>query len=50
LCFSTKPAALRRKSKDWSTRNQDNVSEWGDMKAMQKNGVSVYFQGIPFLN
>jgi hypothetical protein len=29
--FSTKPAALRRKSKDWSTRNQDNVSEWGDM-------------------
>jgi hypothetical protein len=31
LCFSTKPAALRRKSKDWSTRNQDNVSEWGDM-------------------
>ena len=29
--FSTKPAALRRKSKDWLTRNQDNVSEWGDM-------------------
>jgi hypothetical protein len=26
--FSTKPAALRRKSKDWLTRNQDNVSEW----------------------
>ena len=29
--FSTKPAALRRKSKDWLTRNQDNVSERGDM-------------------
>ena len=29
--FSTKPAALRRKSKDWLTRNQDNVSKWGDM-------------------
>jgi len=24
-------AALRRKSKDWLARNQDNVSEWNDM-------------------
>ena len=24
-------AALRRKSKDWLARNQDNVSEWSDM-------------------
>ena len=30
-CFSAKHAALRKKSKDWLTRNQDNVSEWGDM-------------------
>ena len=30
-CFSTKHAALRRKSKDWLARNQDNESEWGDM-------------------
>ena len=30
-CFSAKHAALRRKSKDWLVRNQDNVSEWGDM-------------------
>jgi hypothetical protein len=30
-CFSTKHAALRRKSKDWLTRNQNNVSEWSDM-------------------
>jgi len=22
---------LRRKGKDWLTRNQDNVSKWGDM-------------------
>ena len=30
ICFfSTKKAALRRKS--WLARNQDNVSEWGDM-------------------
>ena len=30
-CFSTKYVALRRKSKDWLARNQDIVSEWGDM-------------------
>ena len=30
-CFSAKHVALKRKSKDWLTRNQDNVSEWSDM-------------------
>ena len=30
-CFSAKLAALRRKSKDWLARNQNNVSEWSDM-------------------
>ena len=30
-CFSTKHAALRRKSKDWLARKQNNVSEWSDM-------------------
>jgi hypothetical protein len=30
-CLSAKHAALRRKSKDWLARNQDNVSEWVDM-------------------
>jgi hypothetical protein len=30
-CFSTKHAALRRKSKDWLAWNQHNVSEWSDM-------------------
>jgi len=30
-CFSAKHTALRRKSKDWLVRNQDNVSELGDM-------------------
>jgi len=30
-CFSAKHAALRRKSKDWLARNQNNVSEWNDM-------------------
>ena len=30
-CFFAKHAALRSKSKDWLARNQNNVSEWGDM-------------------
>ena len=30
-CFSAKHAALRRKSKDWLARIQDNVSKWRDM-------------------
>jgi len=30
-CFSAKHAALRSKSKDCLPRNQNNVSEWGDM-------------------
>jgi hypothetical protein len=30
-CFSAKLAALRRKSKDWLARNQNNMSEWSDM-------------------
>ena len=30
-CFSAKHAALRRKSKDWLTRNQNNVSQWSDI-------------------
>ena len=29
--FSAKHAALRRKSKDWLARNQNNVSQWSDM-------------------
>ena len=30
-CFFAKHAALRRKSKDWLARNQDNMCDWGDM-------------------
>ena len=29
--FSTKHAALRKKRKDWLSRIQNNMSEWGDM-------------------
>jgi hypothetical protein len=30
-CFSAKHAALKIKNKDWSARNQNNVSEWSDI-------------------
>jgi hypothetical protein len=30
-CFSAKHTTLRRKSKDWLARNQNNVSKWSDM-------------------
>ena len=29
--IGAKHAVLRRKSKDWLARNQNNVSEWSDM-------------------
>ena len=32
-CFSSKHAALWRKSKGWLARNQDNVSKWSDMSS-----------------
>jgi hypothetical protein len=33
-CFFAKNASLRRKSKDWLARNQNNVSEWGDTSTL----------------
>jgi hypothetical protein len=39
-CFSAKQAALERKNTDWLARNQDNVSEWGDMS------VYIFFWGL----
>ena len=33
-CFSAKHTALRKKSKDWLTRNQNYVSEWSDMSTL----------------
>ena len=42
-CYSAKHAALRRKSKEWLARNQDNVSEWDDMsiKGLLFQGTSI---------
>ena len=34
-CFSTKNAALRRKSIDLLAWNRDNVSEWADMSTCE---------------
>ena len=34
--FSAKQAALRRKSKDWLARNQNNVSRWSDMSTLRQ--------------
>jgi hypothetical protein len=48
-CFSAKNAALRRKSKNWLARNQNNVSEWSDISTqwlllahLAKGNVSFY--------
>jgi hypothetical protein len=53
-CFSAKNAALRRKSKDWFTRNQNNVSEWSDISTqwlllahLAKGNVSFYHHLAP---
>jgi hypothetical protein len=35
VCFSSKHAALRRKSKDWLARSQDNVSDLSDMSTSE---------------
>jgi hypothetical protein len=42
-CFSAKHTALRRKSKDWLARNQNNVSEWSDMST---RGLSFQWASI----
>jgi hypothetical protein len=34
FCFSGKHAALKRESKDWLARNQNNVSERSDMSTL----------------
>jgi hypothetical protein len=53
-CFSAKNASLRRKNKDWSARNQNNVSEWSDISTrwlllahLAKGNVSFYHHLAP---
>jgi hypothetical protein len=44
-CFSAKHTAIRRKSKDWLARNQNNVSNWSDMSTRE-----LLFQGANAIN
>ena len=44
-CFSSKQAVLKRKSKDWLGRNQNNVSEWSDMSI---DGLLFQWQNGPY--
>jgi len=53
-CFSSKSAALRRNSRDWLARNQNNVSEWSDTSTqwlllahLAKDNVSFYHHLAP---
>jgi hypothetical protein len=53
-CFSAKNASLRRKSKDWMARNQNNVSEWSDISTrwlllahLAKGNVNFYHHLAP---
>jgi hypothetical protein len=46
-CFSAKNAALRKKSKDWLARIEDNVSKWSNMSTRRllfQWGSAINFQ------
>jgi hypothetical protein len=46
-CFSAKHAALRRKSKDWLARNQDNVLEFSLKKRITYNmHILLYYKYV----
>ena len=47
-CFLAKHTALRRNSKDWLARNQDNVSELGTCFSYTKDKVVHIFTGKDF--
>ena len=45
-CFSSKHTAVRRKSKDWLARNQNNVSKWSDVSTSFLNELTLYKYSI----
>ena len=47
-CFSAKHATLRRKSKNWLARNQNNVSEWSDMSCLQNYNGGQFWLCLTF--
>ena len=48
-CLSAKNAALRRKSKDWLARNQNNVSEWSDISTQWLLLAHLYHHLAPIV-
>ena len=55
-CLSAKNASLRRKSKDWLARNQNNVSKWSDISTrwlllahLAKANVRFYHHLVPIV-
>jgi uncharacterized protein YjiS (DUF1127 family) len=40
-CFSAKHTSLWKKSKDWLTQKQDNVSEWNNMSTHDKFDIGI---------
>ena len=55
-CSSAKNAALRRKSKDWLARNQNNVSDWSDISTqwlllthLAKGNINFYHHLAPIV-
>ena len=40
-CFSAEHTALRGKNKERLARNQDNVSEWGDISIRYKYTIKI---------
>ena len=45
-CFSAKHAALRRKTKDWLTRNQDNVRVVRHVYPRTVDSVSKHYKNL----
>jgi hypothetical protein len=43
-CFPAKHTALRRNSKDWLDRNQNNVEEWRDMSIRGLVSVNQHYK------
>ena len=45
-CFSDKFAAIRSKSKDLLTRNQNNIPKWSDVSIRFLNELTLYKYSI----
>ena len=48
-CFTAKHAALRTKSIDWFTLNQDNMSEWRTSRDWVTRNQNNVWSGVTYL-